>query len=337
MQVEAKIYGRVQGVGFRRFVKREADKMGIKGHVSNEKDYVSIVAQGQKKDILVFLTNIQEGSFFSDVEGVSYMLKIAEAPYNDFSIVRDSNLFRDQKRSFSNLGKKLFGKLIVPSHVAIIPDGNRRWARERSMMPWQGHYSGASYERLVSLFKEAKRLGVKYFSIWAFSTENWNRDKREIDELFKVFREGLDKLKKELVENEARFRMIGRRDRLPKDILSKCEELESLTKDFHKLNLQICLDYGGRDEILRAVNKIVNSGAKNIGEETFKDYLDTNDLNDPDLVIRTSGEKRTSGFMPFQSTYAELYFSDKYFPDFAPEDLREAIWDFSRRKRNFGK
>ena len=225
----------------------------------------------------------------------------------------------------------------LPVHVVVIPDGNRRWAKERGLKGIEGHRKSAQYENILRLLEEAERLGVKYLSFWAFSTENWRRDKAEVNFLFKLLDKILDNFLYELVKRKVRFRHLGRKDRLPKQLVSKLAALEKKTENFNKLNVQLCLDYGGRDEIVRAINKMINEGVKKVDEKSIKRYLDTYDIPDPDLVIRTSGEHRTSGFMAFQSVYAELYFTNIKFPDFGPEDLRSAIEEFSRRKRNFGK
>ena len=139
------------------------------------------------------------------------------------------------------------------------------------------------------------------------------------------------------LKNKVRIRHIGRKDRLPKNVVQELVKVEEATKDFDNINIQICLDYGGRDEIVRAINKILKSGVQEINEDDLINYLDSVGIPDPDLIIRTSGEKRTSGFMPFQSGYSELYFSDVHFPDFTPKELRKAVEEFSMRRRNFGK
>ncbi|MBS3089120.1 di-trans,poly-cis-decaprenylcistransferase [Candidatus Pacearchaeota archaeon] len=223
----------------------------------------------------------------------------------------------------------------LPAHVVIIPDGNRRWARARGLKPWEGHYKSGSYDNLISLFREAKKLGVKYLSIWAFSTENWKRDKKEVDILLNLTLKRIMDLGKEIHKDKIRIRHLGRKDRIPAKLARELEKLEKETSGYKDSNVQILLDYGGRDEILRAVNKLVEKGEK-VDELTFSKALDTADIPDVDLIIRTSGEKRLSGLMPFQGVYAELCFVDKHFPDFNAEDLRTAVEDFGKRKRNFG-
>lgn len=225
----------------------------------------------------------------------------------------------------------------IPVHVAIIPDGNRRWAKSKGLAASEGHRRAGGYEHMKSLFDEARRLGVKYLSFWGFSTENWKRDKKEIDAIFELLSKMIGEWRKDAAENGIRFRHIGRKDRLPKELVSELEKLEQETKNFDKININLCLDYGGRDEIARAINKMINNGVKKVDEKIISEYLDTTGVPDVDLIIRTSGEKRTSGLMPFQGAYAELYFAEEHFPDFGAAELKAAIEDFSNRKRNFGK
>lgn len=225
----------------------------------------------------------------------------------------------------------------TPVHVAIIPDGNRRWAKAKGLIATEGHKRAGSYEHIKDLFETARSLGIKYLSFWGFSTENWKRDKKEIEELFSLISKAVAEWRKEALKNRIKFRHIGRKDRLPKKLVDEIELLEKETKDFSDFNVNLCLDYGGRDEIIRAMNRIINFGVKEVNEEKFSEFLDTNSVPEPDLIIRTSGEMRTSGFMPFQSVYSELYFSEVHFPDFDACELRKAVEEFGKRKRNFGK
>ncbi|HEC66345.1 MAG TPA: di-trans,poly-cis-decaprenylcistransferase, partial [bacterium] len=242
------------------------------------------------------------------------------------------------------LGKRVKDKLlvpkknsqIVPKHLVIIPDGNRRWARKRGWKPWVGHKKAATLEKMRALYDYAGNIGIKHLSFWAFSTENWNRDKEEIKGIFDIFLENVDALQKDLKEKNIRFRHLGRRDRLPKDLIKAMDELAELSKNNSGLNLQLCLDYGGRDDIVRAFNVIQKENIKNITEETISEYLDTHDIPDPDLIIRTAGEKRLSGIMPYQAVYAELYFTDTLYPDFSPVHLERALLEYSARVRRFG-
>lgn len=226
----------------------------------------------------------------------------------------------------------------IPDHIAIILDGNRRWARARGLKPWQGHKAG--YEAVKKLAYASREFGVHTFTIWAFSTENWDRPPEEINELFKLTKRGLAEFEKECHKNKTRLIHLGRKDRFPKELSEEIARVEAATKDYKKHILNLALDYGGRDEIMRAVKRIVADGvsAEEIDEKLVNRYLDTYDqpYPFPDLFIRTSGEQRTSGLMPWQMTYSEYYFATDHLPDFTPDKLREAILDFSRRRRRFG-
>ena len=189
---------------------------------------------------------------------------------------------------------------------------------------------------MFSLSNEAKKLGIEYISFWGFSTENWKRDKKEVDIIFKILDNALDEFEEEFLEKKIRFRHFGRKDRISKKLLVKIKKLEEKTKNFKEFNVQLCLDYGGRDELLRTMNKLLKGKKKKIDEQTFSNSLDSQGVPDPDLIIRTSGEQRLSGLMPFQAIYAELYFTKKNFPDFDKKELRKAVKEFGRRKRRFG-
>ncbi len=337
-EIKIEVFGRVQGVRFRHFVKEKADKLKLNGYVNNKSDgSVIIIAQGNRQDLENFLSDIQKGSLLSKVEGVSYYWRKISKIHTSFDILTDKPFIADQTLSFTNLGKKLLGiGKDIPKHIAIIPDGNRRWAKQKGLDELEGHKRAGSYENIKSLLNEAKKLGAVYFTLWVFSTENWKRSKREVDELFKIIIELLERIESDLVKDKIRFRHIGRRDRLPKKLIEIIERLEEITKDFSSFNLQICLDYGGRDEIVRAINKAIKSGTSEVLEEELANYLDSVGIPDPDLIIRTSGEYRMSGFMPFQSAYSEFYFTDVHFPDFGPAQLKEAVESFKNRKRRFG-
>ncbi len=224
----------------------------------------------------------------------------------------------------------------IPRHIALIPDGNRRWAVAHGMKVIMGHYTSGTIEHVKSLLEEARKLGVRYFSIWGFSTENWKRDDEEVKAIFKLILTNVKQCHAYAHEHQVCFRHIGRKDRLPQELLDELAVLEAETKDYRSLQVQLCLDYGGRDELVRAINKLLQAGINQISEQEVRAYLDSPDIPDPDLIIRTSGEFRTSGFMPYQAAYAELYFTDKHFPEFMAEDLQEAVAWFSRRERRFG-
>jgi undecaprenyl diphosphate synthase len=228
---------------------------------------------------------------------------------------------------------------VIPSHIAMILDGNRRWARARGLKPWEGHYHG--FKAVEKLAEAARQLGVHTFTIWAFSTENWERPKEEVGAIMNLFRKALKEKEKEFHRDRVALVHLGRKDRLPEDIGREFARIEAETAKYasnHILNLAV--DYGGRDEILRATKKIIEDKipVDKIDEKLFEGYLDTagQPYPSPDLFIRTSGEQRTSGLLPWQLSYTEFYFETEHLPDFTPEMLKEAIIDFSRRRRRFG-
>lgn len=337
-EVKIEVFGRVQGVRFRQFVKDIADKLSIKGYVLNRHDgSVLIIGQGDKNKLEELVSNVEKGSMFAKVDGLSYFWRKETKKFENFDIIIEKSFIKDQKSSLINLGKEILGVgKTIPLHVVIIPDGNRRWAKKKGLDELEGHKKSGAYENLKLLLDEARKLKIKYFTLWGFSTENWKRARREIDALFELMNSLIKQIEPELIENKIRFRHFGRRDRLPKELVESIEKLEELTKNFSDFNLQICLDYGGRDEIVRALNKALKSGVTEVHEETLNNYLDSAGIPDPDLIIRTSGEKRLSGFMPYQSVYSEFYFTDLHFPDFGPSELSEAVEEFSRRKRRLG-
>ncbi len=223
----------------------------------------------------------------------------------------------------------------IPSHVAIIMDGNGRWARRRGLPRIMGHYQGAQVAE--DIVEYATELGIKHLTLFAFSTENWNRPKEEVEALFKLLEDYLRSRREKLHELGIRVRFVGRRDRLPKTLTELMNNIEEESKENKRLVLNIAVDYGGRDEILRAVGKILRDNPRVIDEETFSQYLDLSCSPDPDLLIRTAGEKRISNFLLWNIAYTEFYFTDTLWPDFTREEFLKAIKDFSRRKRKFGR
>ncbi len=225
----------------------------------------------------------------------------------------------------------------IPSHVAIIPDGNRGWARAHHMPTLLGHKKGI--EAALSAARACRDWGVKVVSLWGFSTENWERPEQEVGYLMRAFESTLKANLKELASQGARLHILGRRDRLPAGLRKMIEKAEEETIKATHYILNIGLDYGGRNEILRAVKKLIEKGlsAKEIDEKNFAQVLDTAGMPDPDLLIRTSGEMRTSGLMPWQTAYTELYFEPVYFPDFTPKHLKRAFLEYSRRQRRYGR
>jgi len=341
-ELKVEIFGLVQGVNLRRNLEKFANLLGLKGYVKNREDgSVLVVAQGAEKKLKELLNWCQKAPFPAKVDGMSYEWSEVSGKYNKFQIKKDKTFIHDEAQSFKNLTKELVRmakeETSIPRHVVIIPDGNRRWARERGLHPWIGHQQSASYDRLKQYFDECKSIGVQYLSFWALSTENLdNREQQELQMLFKMLEEAVKKYKENLVNEKVRFRHFGRKDRLPVSIIKAIADLEDATKDFDELNVQLCLDYGGRDDIVRAFNKMLEDGIKHADEKIISDYLDSKGIPDPDLIIRTSGEFRTSGIMAFQATYAELYFTNVYFPDFDSEQFKLAIMDYSARVRRFG-
>lgn len=227
----------------------------------------------------------------------------------------------------------------IPNHIAIILDGNGRWAKKKGMPRSYGHVKGC--ENLENICEIAKDLGVKYLTVYAFSTENWKRSKEEVDGLMKLFRNYLKKCIKLSKKNDMCVRVIGDISAFDEDIQNSIVELEEYSKDFQTLHFQIALNYGSRDEIVRAVNQIVKdhqSGvlSGDVTEEIFSSYLDTKGLPDPDLMIRTSGELRLSNYLMWQLAYAEFYFTEVPWPDFDKEELIRAIEKYNKRDRRFG-
>ncbi len=227
----------------------------------------------------------------------------------------------------------------VPEHIAIILDGNGRWAKKRGMPRSYGHIKGC--ENLETICDIVKDLGVKYLTVYAFSTENWKRSKEEVDGLMRLFRSYLKKCLKMAKKNDMRVKVIGDISAFDQDIQDSIIKLEEYSKDFKTLYFQIALNYGSRDEILRAVNKIadkVRHGelTEEIDEQMFADHLDTAGIPDPDLMIRTSGELRLSNYLLWQLAYAEFYFTEVPWPDFGREDLIKAIEIYNERDRRYG-
>lgn len=228
----------------------------------------------------------------------------------------------------------------VPTHVAIILDGNGRWAKAKGMPRNYGHTQGAKNVEVIC--EEAWNMGIKYLTVYAFSTENWSRPEKEVAALMKLLRNYMKNCVKTAHKNHMRVRVIGDKSRLDEDIQRSIEELERETKDNDGLNFQIAINYGSRDEMLRAVRRMaadVKNGRlleQEICEEIFSSYLDTADIPDPDLLIRTSGELRISNYLLWQIAYSELYFCDVPWPDFSKEELEKAVEDYNNRDRRFG-
>ena len=222
----------------------------------------------------------------------------------------------------------------IPRHIAIIMDGNGRWAKKRFMPRSYGHKCGM--ERMIGLMEHAFDLGVSYITVYALSTENLKRPKEELDGLFNLIRNHFKEYMQRVCARGVRLRVVGNLPLLPKDVQDILHESEAETACFESKGINVALAYGARDEIIHAVNKAVARGEQ-VTEESFARLLYTADVPDPDLIIRTGKEVRLSNFLLYQAAYAELYFSDKMFPEFSDKDLEKAIAEFSRRTRRFGK
>lgn len=230
--------------------------------------------------------------------------------------------------------KILLQEANIPKHIAIIMDGNGRWAKKRLMPRSYGHKQGM--ERMIGLMERAFELGVDYITVYALSTENLKRPKEELDGLFDLFRKHFKPYLKRVCARGVRLRALGNISLLPEDLQQILHEAEAETACFEGKGINVAVCYGARDELVRAVNLAVERGEK-VTEESLSQLLYTHDQPDPDLIIRTGKEVRLSNFLLYQAAYAELYFSDKMFPEFSDEDLDEAILEFSRRTRRFGK
>lgn len=228
----------------------------------------------------------------------------------------------------------------IPQHVAIILDGNGRWAKSKGMPRNYGHMQGSKNVEIIC--EEAYKMGISYLTVYAFSTENWARPQDEVDALMKLLRNYMKTCLKTAEKNRMCVKIIGDKSGIPSDIVETINKLEEATKDNDGLHFQVALNYGSRDEILRAMNKILadTSEGKRTGEitgEEFESYLDTKGIPEPDLLIRTSGEQRLSNFLLWQLAYSEFYFTDVHWPDFSKEELMKAVEAYNKRNRRFGK
>lgn len=229
---------------------------------------------------------------------------------------------------------------MIPKHVAIMMDGNRRWAKKKGLAAVAGH-AFAVDSVVEQLIERAGEIGIEYLTLWAFSTENWGREKDEVEGVMNIFRKALMTKVKRFIEKGARLRMIGDMSRFAPDIQEGMKKAMKESEKNEKITVTFALNYGGRDEIKRAVNRLLEKnkeqGISNINEQTISENLDTAGMPDPDLIIRTGGEQRTSGFLMWSGAYSELYFTDTLFPDFGPEQLDSAVEEYQRRQRRFGK
>ncbi len=216
-------------------------------------------------------------------------------------------------------------------HIAIIMDGNGRWAKSRGKIRTFGHNAGA--KKVIEITKEASNLGIKYLTLYAFSTENWKREKSEVDFLMKLLSQFLKKELRTLISNNIKFRVIGDISKFSKNLQSVITNTIEKTKNNTGLTQILAINYGSRDEIIRTIKK---ANMENLNEESFSKVLDTHEFPDVDLLIRTGGEKRLSNFLLWQSAYAELFFTDTLWPDFSMQEFANIIDDFKKRERRFG-
>lgn len=228
----------------------------------------------------------------------------------------------------------------IPKHIAIIMDGNRRWAKKRMLPVKAGHKAGA--ETLKNLIEDCLDIGVKHLTVYAFSTENWKRSKDEVSALMVLLKEYLDKIEKEIEGKDVRINVMGKIAELEEDIYKRIVRLHENTRNNSNLTINIALNYGGRDEIISATKTLAielkdgNIELDDINEELFNNYLYSAASPDPDLIIRTAGEQRLSNFLLWQAAYSEFWYTDTYWPDFKKTDLLKAIEDFQKRTRKFG-
>ena len=232
-------------------------------------------------------------------------------------------------------------KLNIPNHIAIILDGNGRWAKKRMMPRNYGHAKGA--KAVEQICEDAYNIGINYLTVYAFSTENWKRPKDEVDALMKLLSDYLENSLSRAKKNNMCVKVIGDKTALSIDLQNKIEKLETVTKDNTGLHFTIALNYGSRDEIVRAIKKVAADvkneklGVEDITEQVYSNYLDTKGIPDPDLLIRTSGEERLSNYLLWQLAYTEFYFTDCLWPDFDKKELLKAIVEYTKRDRRFGK
>jgi undecaprenyl diphosphate synthase len=223
-----------------------------------------------------------------------------------------------------------------PKHIAFIMDGNRRWAKAHKFETLIGHNKGA--ERLETVVEFAAKQNIPFVTFWAFSTENWKRGEKEVAMLITVFRTILaGSMVKRLIKNGVKLKILGNYKAFPEDIVKGLESLMEESKDNTRITANIALNYGGRAEIVEAANQLLNEGVSNVTESDFISRLYTKDLPDPDMIVRTGGEIRLSGFLPWQSIYSELYFTEVLWPDFDENELEKALEEFAHRQRRFGK
>lgn len=231
-------------------------------------------------------------------------------------------------------------RLPPPKHIAIIMDGNGRWAKKRGLPRTAGHSAGGEAFRRIANY--CRTLGVEYLTVYAFSTENWKRSADEVAGIMKLLQKYLSEALRDMEKNHVRFKFFGDLSRLSPELRQLCLDAESRSDEYHEVQVNFCLNYGGRDEIVRAAKAFAadvaagKRSADSLNEADFSGYLDSAGVPDPELVIRPSGEERTSNFLPWQTVYSEFVFMNVLWPDFSPADLDAAIEEYHRRSRRFG-
>jgi undecaprenyl diphosphate synthase len=224
----------------------------------------------------------------------------------------------------------------IPDHVAIIMDGNGRWAKERGLSRLEGHEAGT--ENIRRILSRAAEIGIRYLTLWAFSTENWRRPKEEVEGLMRILGSAIESETAELHKQGAQLRHIGDLEALQPDLRQSVLDAIDLTKDNDRIVLTLAFNYGGRQELVHAISNMIRDGVdpETVDESMVERYLYMPDLPDADLIVRTSGEWRLSNFLLWQSAFSELYFTPRFWPDFGPDDLDAAVFDYSQRERRFG-
>ena len=231
---------------------------------------------------------------------------------------------------------KISDSLIIPNHVAIIMDGNGRWAESKNLDVSDGHIAG--YKNIRQVIIIMKNMGVKYITLYAFSTENWNRPKNEVDSLIELAVSVINDETRELNNNNVKIQHLGRTDRLKPSLVEKIEKAIDITKNNNGITLSIAFDYGGKDEIINSTNIIIDKNTQDhVDEDLFNQYLYSSNLPDVDFLIRTGGEYRISNFLLWKIAYSELYFTPIFWPDFSEEEIKLSFNEYSNRQRRFGK
>lgn len=227
-----------------------------------------------------------------------------------------------------------FDKNKLPKHIGFIMDGNGRWANKRGRARTYGHKVGI--DTVTTVIKHCQDIGVKYITFYAFSTENWKRPKDEVDEIFRLLEVYIRNHKQEFIERKIKLNILGQLIKLPQKLQKELTECIEKTKNFSDFVVNIAIDYGSRTEIVNAVNQIINDKVQKVDEKTFSQYLQTADMPDPDLIVRTSGEYRLSNFLLYQGAYSEFYFPKVYWPSFREKEIDRAIKVYLKRRRRFG-